>query len=129
MPMAAPGRSISDVLQDIVGNIQDIVRSEVRLAKSELRDESVKVKAAAPLLVVGAVGGLLAAFFLAWAGFYALSLVLPMWAAALIVAGVLALIGGLTASAGVKALKKVHPPQHTIASVKENVQWAKQQVK
>jgi hypothetical protein len=127
--MSAQERSISDVLQDIVGNIQDIVRSEVRLAKSELRDEFVKVKAAAPLLVVGVVGGLLAAFFLAWAALYGLALVLPMWAAALIVAGLLALIGGLTASAGVKALQKVHPPQHTIASVKENVQWAKQQVK
>jgi hypothetical protein len=122
-------RSISDVLQDIVGNVQDIVLSEVRLAKSELRDEFVKVKAAAPLLVAGSVGGLLAAFFLAWAAFYALSLVLPMWAAALIVAGLLGLLGGLTASAGLKALQKVNPPQHTIASVKENVQWVKQQVK
>lgn len=127
--MATQERSISDVLQDIVGNIQDIVRSEVRLAKSELRDEFVKVKAAAPLLVAGAVGGLLAAFFLAWAAFAALSLVLPMWAAALIVAGLLGLVGGLTASAGVKMLQKVNPPQHTIASVKENVQWVKQQVK
>ena len=127
--MATQERSISDVLQDIVGNIQDIVRSEVRLAKSELRDEFVKVKAAAPLLVAGAVGGLLAAFFLAWAAFAALSLVLPMWAAALIVSGVLGLVGGLMASSGVKALQKVNPRQHTIASVKENVQWVKQQVK
>ncbi|MES2223210.1 MAG: phage holin family protein [Acidobacteriota bacterium] len=127
--MATPERSISDVLQDIVGNIQDIVRSEVRLAKSELRDETTKVKAAAPLLIFGAVGGLLAAFFLAWAGYDALALVLPGWAAALIVAAVLGLVGGLTASAGVKALEKVNPPQHTIASVKENVQWVKQQVK
>jgi hypothetical protein len=63
--MATQERSISDVLQDIVGNIQEIIRSEVRLAKGELRDESIKVKAAAPLLVIGAVGGLLAAFFLA----------------------------------------------------------------
>ncbi|MGA7706341.1 MAG: phage holin family protein [Acidobacteriaceae bacterium] len=127
--MATQERSISDVLQDIVGNIQEIIRSEVRLAKGELRDESIKVKAAAPLLVIGAVGGLLAAFFLAWAGFYALSLIVPMWVAALIVAAVLGLVGGLTVSAGMKALHRVNPPQHTIASVKENVQWVKQQVK
>jgi len=127
--MATQERSISDVLQDIVGNIQEIIRSEVRLAKGELRDESIKVKAAAPLLVIGAVGGLLAAFFLAWAGFYALSLIVPMWAAALIVAAVLGLVGGLTVAAGMKALHRVNPPQHTIASVKENVQWVQQQVK
>ena len=127
--MAAQERSIADVLQDILRNIQEIVRSEVRLAKSELGDEFTKVKASAPLLVVGAVAGLLAAFFLAWAAFYALALVVPQWAAALIVAGVLAIVGGITLSAGVKALQRVQPPEQTIASVKENVQWAKQQVK
>ena len=127
--MAAQERSIADVLQDILRNIQEIVRSEVRLAKSELGDEFTKVKASAPLLVVGAVAGLLAAFFLAWAAFYALALVLPQWGAALIVAGVLAIVGGITMSAGVKALQRVQPPEQTIASVKENVQWAKQQIK
>ena len=127
--MAAQERSIADVLQDILRNIQEIVRSEVRLAKSELGDEFTKVKASAPLLVVGAVAGLLAAFFLAWAAFYALALVLPQWGAALIVAGVLAIVGGMTLAAGVKALQRVQPPEQTIASVKENVQWAKQQIK
>jgi hypothetical protein len=125
----AQERSITDVLQDILRNIQEIVRSEVRLAKSELGDELTKVKASAPMLVVGAVAGLLAAFFLAWAAFYALSLVLAMWAAALVVAGVLALLGGITFSAGVKGLQRVHAPEQTMASVKENVQWAKLQVK
>jgi hypothetical protein len=81
------------------------------------------------MLVVGAVAGLLAAFFLAWAAFYALSLVLAMWAAALVVAGVLALLGGITFSAGVKGLQRVHAPEQTMASVKENVQWANLQVK
>ena len=33
-------RAISDVLQDILRNLQEIVRSEVRLAKAEIRDEA-----------------------------------------------------------------------------------------
>ena len=32
-------RSISDVLQDILRNVQDTLRSEVRLAKAEIRQE------------------------------------------------------------------------------------------
>ena len=129
MAMAVGERSITDVLQDIVGNVQDIVRSEVRLAKGELLDELAKLKAAAPLLIVGAVTGILATLFLMWAAVYALALVLPMWAAVLIVAVLLAIVGGATLSAGMKRLMKIDPPKRTIASMKENVQWAKQQIK
>jgi hypothetical protein len=32
-------RSITDVLQDILGNVQAIIRSEVRLAKTEVAEE------------------------------------------------------------------------------------------
>ena len=126
--MAVGERSITDVLQDIVGNVQDIVRSEVRLAKSEMVVELAKVKTAAPMLIVGSVAGLLAALFLTWTIVYALAFVVPMWAAALIVTALLAIVGGMTATAGLKILKRVNPPERTIASVKENVQWAKQQV-
>jgi uncharacterized integral membrane protein len=127
--MAVGERSITDVLQDILGNVQDIVRSEVRLAKSEMVVELTKVKAAAPMLVAGSVAGLLAVLFLVWTIVYALAFVVPMWAAALIVAALLAIVGGMTLTAGLKLLKRVNPPERTIASVKENVQWAKQQVK
>lgn len=128
--MAVAERSLSDVFQDIVGNVQSIVRSEVRLAKSELLDEFVKFKAAAPLLIFGAVASLLAALFLAWTATYALALLLPIWAAALIVAALLGAAGGLTLATGLKRLRLIDPkPERTIASVKENVQWAKQQIK
>ena len=33
-------RSVSDVLQDILRNVQEILRSEVRLAKAEIRQEA-----------------------------------------------------------------------------------------
>jgi len=128
--MAVGERSITAVLQDIVGNIQEIMRSEVRLAKTEIRDELVKAKGAAIFLSVGAVAGVAAAVFLLWTIVFALALVLPMWASSLIVTGVLALVAGGTLMVGVRHLKKVVPkPQRTIDSVKENLQWARHQVK
>ena len=36
----AEDRSVSDVLQDILRNLQDMVRSEIRLAKVEIREEA-----------------------------------------------------------------------------------------
>jgi uncharacterized membrane protein YqjE len=70
-------RSISSVLSDIVGNIQQIVRAEVRLAKAEVREEAVKAKRGVVLLGAGAVGFLFAVGFLLLALVYALATVWP----------------------------------------------------
>jgi hypothetical protein len=51
--MATADRSISSVLHDIVGNVQDIVRSELRLARTELTEELAKARNGAMLLGVG----------------------------------------------------------------------------
>ena len=126
----AAERSFADVLQGIIHNVQDIVRSEVRLAKTEVREEVVKAKAALLLLGAGAVTGLFAILFLLLMIVSALALVLPNWAAALIVGVALAVAAGILLSGGVKSFQKIHPtPERTVETIKENIQWAKQQTK
>jgi uncharacterized membrane protein YqjE len=128
--MAVNERSISDVIQDIIGNIQQIVRSEVRLAKTEIREEAAKAKSAGILTGSGVVAAFFAADFLLLAIVYALATVMPNWAAALIVGGTLAIAGYFTISAGIKQFQRVHPaPERTVESMKENVQWVQQQTK
>jgi uncharacterized membrane protein YqjE len=122
-------RSFSDVLQDIVHNLQDIIRSEVRLAKMELREDLSKTRAAALLLGIGALSGVFGIFFVLLAIVHALSYVVPDWAAALIVAFALAFGAALAVSRGVKRFKQVNAAPKTIESLKENVEWAKQQIK
>ena len=123
-------RSVSDVLQDIIGNVQEIVRSEVRLAKTELREEASKAKPAGRLLVVGALAAAFAILFLLLSIVYALSMIIPSWAAALVVAMSLALVAGGTLSAGRKCLGQIHiKPEHTVNSLKENVEWVQQRTK
>jgi uncharacterized membrane protein YqjE len=128
--MATIDRSVSDVLQDIIRNIQDIVRSEVRLAKTEVREEVSKARDASVLIGVGALSGTFSAFFVLFSIVYALSRVVPDWAAALIVGVVLAITAGILLSKGAERFKHVHPaPEKTIESLKENVEWAKQHAK
>jgi len=128
--MTTSNRSFSDVLQELVSNFQEIVRSEVRLAKLEIRDEAVKAKAAGVLLGAGVLCGLFAAFFLLLASVYALTRLMPDWGAALTVAITMGIIAAFTVSAGMKGWKKIHPtPDKTIENVKENVEWVKQQIK
>ena len=49
-----PDRPLSDVLQDILGSLQEMIRAEVRLAKAELTDDAKHV-AISSLWVVGGV--------------------------------------------------------------------------
>jgi uncharacterized membrane protein YqjE len=128
--MATSDRSISEILQDVLRNLQSIVRSEVRLAKTEVREEITKAKPAILLLAVGAVCGAFGALFLLLAVMYALALALPLWLSSLIVAAVLSLTATITLNAGHKQMGRIHPvPDKTIASIKENAEWARQQTK
>jgi uncharacterized membrane protein YqjE len=127
--MSAGDRSISVVLQEIVRNIQDIVRSEVRLAKTELREEVAKARSAGALVAIAVLAGIFSIFFLLLTAVYALTLVVPNWAAALLVATGIAIVAAVTFGAGLKQYKTVHAAPKTVASLKENVEWAKQQTK
>ena len=86
-------RSVSDVLLSIVGNVQEIVGSELRLAKAEIKEEVGKATATSKLLAVGAITVLFAVLFLLLAIASGLTLLVPVWASALIVAALLA-VGG-----------------------------------
>jgi uncharacterized membrane protein YqjE len=123
------GRSIFTVLQDIVNNVQDIVRLEVRLAKAEVREELAKVQSAGLLLGIGATAAIFSVLFILLAIASALSRDVPDWAAALIVAMGVGLIAVVALAAGRKRLKTIQAAPKTAASLKENVTWAKQQIK
>lgn len=120
-------RPISSVLSDIVGNVQQIVRAEVRLAKTEVGEEVGKAKRGLIFIAAGAAAAVLASVFILLAAVYALALVWPMWVAALVVGAGTCLIGFLVLTAGVRQIKSVSllPPPRTVSTIQENIEWAK----
>jgi uncharacterized membrane protein YqjE len=127
--MSVTERSISVVLRDIVRDIQEIVRSEVRLAKTELHEELTKTRSASLLIALGAASGVFSMLFALLTIVYALSIVIPAWLAALCVAAGIGVVAAVTTIAGVRLLKTINAAPKTVASMKENIEWAKQQVK
>jgi Flp pilus assembly protein TadB len=123
-------RSVADVLQDIVANVQTIIRSEVRLAKAEVTEEVIKARRAAGMMA----GGLVAAWFTLWflllAILFGLATIMPIWAGALLLFVIMGVVAAVLVSAGKKRLRAVHPtPEKTIETMKENVEWVKNQTK
>lgn len=120
-----PGKKPS--LFALIGNLPDLVRE---LVKGEI--ELLKTEVLAKLKIVGVGSGLLvgALVFLLYflgvlltAAILALSLVLPGWLAALIVAFVLLVAVAILALLGIRKLKTALPPEptETIKSVKRDI--------
>jgi pilus assembly protein TadC len=123
-------RTLLDVVNDIFGNIEDIIRAEIRLAKAEVSEELRGAKASAFGAGIALLASAFTALFLLLSAMYALSLVIPTWGAALCIAlltAALSLIAFLVARRRSRGRQNIAPK--IAASVKENSQWAKQSIK
>jgi len=117
-------RSIPEVLQDIVGNIQEIVRSEFRLAKAELKEEASRASKPVATFGIGMVFGFYGIGFLLLSLVYWLTTLMAVWLAALLIGAGLAIVAIALMSFSGKKLKRVNPtPDKTIRSLEENVLW------
>jgi len=122
-------RSIGDVLKDIGTNIQDIVRSELKLAKIEVTDSVAHARSSAIMFAGGGVLALFALGFILLAGMFALELVLPGWLAALIVGVVLFIGAAVGLMVGRKKWSEIRAPKKTLQTIKEDIQWTKEQTR
>jgi hypothetical protein len=123
-------RSMGTVISDIVGDLQGIVRAEVRLAREEIKDELASAKRGTMFLTGGALVLVLSVGLILLALVYALATIWPAWAAALAVAGLAGIVGAALLMAGRKAFGAVVlPPPRTASTVRENIQWAKSRTK
>jgi len=121
-------RSIKEIIDALKPQLQELVDKQVELARTELAPVGRQAGIATGLLVVSAVFMLVFLIFLSLAGVYVLKLFVPIWAAALIVSGILLLIGGILAGTGANMLRKLDPkPHRTIRTLQQNINWLKGQ--
>jgi hypothetical protein len=123
----AVDRSLSDLTRDLAANVSDLFRNEVRLARAEAVENVKDLAGGLARLALGlAVAG--AAVTLALAALAAaLSMVMPMWAGALIAAIVGGVIAYALVSAGRKALStKPFAMPRTARSVSRDIHTIKE---
>jgi hypothetical protein len=123
-------RSLGDLFGDLARDMGTLVSQEIALAQTELTEKVSRVGRDIAVLAAGglvAYAGLLA--IIAAVIFVIADRGVPLWASALIVGAVVALIGYLLVQRGISALKQQDlMPRQTIQSIKEDTQWAKEQV-
>jgi Putative Actinobacterial Holin-X, holin superfamily III len=124
-------RSMPDLLKQLSQETTQLVHQELELAKAELQQKGKQAGAGAGMfggagaIGLAALGALTACFILA------LDLIMPAWLAALIVAVVYGIIAFVLVKQGQAKLKQATPPvpEQTIETVKEDVEWAKTQMR
>ena len=119
----APDVSIAELMTQLSGQISRLVRDEMRLARKEFQRSAKHAGIGAGLF---SVAGLLAVFALATlitAAVAALSVVVPVWAAALIVAAVLVVTAGVAALLSRRQVQQVSAiPQTATANIKKDIE-------
>lgn len=124
-------RSTGELIARMSEQTSTLIRDEMRLAQAEL---SAKAKHAGTGLGMFGAGGLLAFFGIAaliTTAILALALVLPAWAAALIVTAVLFAAAAVVSLLGKKQVEQATPvkPERAMDNVKHDVAEVKEQAK
>jgi hypothetical protein len=108
-----PKRSLLSLVTDIPVLIEELFHREVELLKAELIAKLKALGAGAGLLAGAVVVLLFMVGVLLTSAVLAMSLVLPGWLAALIVAAFLLIVAGILALIGYRILKRGIPPLPT----------------
>lgn len=126
-PEVGEERSVPEIVQSIVRDIESIIQAELRLARREIGEKIARVKNASIFVAVAAVMGFLGAACLVTACIAAIAVALPLWLSALIMWAVCCILAGIGFILAKSRLAQIDPvPHQTIQTVKENVAWAKQ---
>ena len=114
--------SIGDLVSQAIRDVTQLVKCELALAKLELRDDAKRLGLAAALLAIAAFTGCLILVLLCFAFAYGLvTLGIWIWAAFLIVAGVLLLLAALAILIVVMKVRGVSGLRKTRQTVQEDL--------
>jgi uncharacterized membrane protein YqjE len=128
--MAQQVREIGDLLGELSGDIQRLVRDEIRLARVELTQNVRQAAVGLAGLAVAAAMAYLGVVFVGVAVFFAIFLAIPGWAAGLAVAAGYFIIAALAFIVGRQRLRPSQIlPEQTIESLEEDREWLERRVR
>ncbi|MEU7569561.1 phage holin family protein [Streptomyces fradiae] len=123
-------RSAGELLAAVTADVQHLLRQEVLLAKTEIREEAAKAGKAAGMFGGAGFAGYMVALFLSLAAVFGLANVMDAGWAALIVTAVWAVAAAVLFLLGRSRMRVVSPkPERTIDTLKEDAQWARHPTK
>ena len=119
-------RTSVEIIRDILDGIEKLIQAEIRLARTEMAQKIRQVKGASAFLGISLLCGGLGAACLVLTCIAAMTLVMPLWLAALLIGIGLFLVSGGAFALGRTRIEQVDPaPRQTIETMKDDLEWAK----
>ena len=130
MTNTSDNRSLGELFASLSKDTTTLVRQEIELAKTEISEKVSETGKNVASLVVGGAIAYAALLFILAAIAVGLAQIMEPWLAVLIVGVVVAIVGFILVQKGMNALKRMNfVPEKTIATLKEDKEWAQQQIK
>lgn len=121
-------RSLGQIVGDLSNDLTTLVKQELELARTELKEEASKAGKGAGMLGGAGVAGLLALILASFALAYLLDNWMPVELAFLIVTLLWGAVGAVLAARGRTELKNAHPQlPETQQTLKEDAAWVRAQ--
>lgn len=122
--------SLGTLFSDLSHNFSVLVRDEIHLAQVEMSKKAKKVGKDVAYIAMGGFVAYAGFLMLLVAAIIGLSYFMWDWLAALLVGGVVTIIGASVAMRGLKDLKNINPaPRKTLQTLQEDKEWIKEQVR
>jgi Putative Actinobacterial Holin-X, holin superfamily III len=126
--------SLRAVLEDVLRDITNIMHAEVRLARTEIKDDLRSTGRVAGLFGAAGLCGLLGAASLVACLISGLALIMPVWLGALIAAVILGCMGGAFYAGGRARIREAKPPleetrQEIKHEIRGDIEWVKQRIR
>jgi len=124
--------SLTSLLRGIINDLGDLIRQEIRFARTEIKSDVRKTTRASAVLALGLGAAGLGVVLVALMAVHLIhtlsgagdSATIPLWGCYGIVAAVFLVVGVGLGFVGYQTLQKNDPlPDQTANSVKENVEW------
>ena len=118
---------LGEVLGSLIADLQNLVRGEIKLARAEMDQKIDTLLVSAIWLLGGALVAFAGLVVLLQAIAAGLALVMPAWAALLIVGVVIVVAGALVAYSGLSSLSlKTLTPNRTVSSLEKDIRVVKE---
>lgn len=128
-PRRREDKTVGELFSELAGEIGTLVRQEIQLATTEMGDKAGQAARQLGYVLFGAVLGVAALLTLLAALVLVLAMVMELWQSALLVGLVAAVAALVVTWKGAAALRDMSlVPRQTLATIRENRDWARHQL-